>query len=353
MPWPRPSTSARSSLGRTMSTAVVLFTRDLRVHDQPALAEAARTSEHVVPLFVLDDAILRRARRAEPLVVPARRARRPATLAARARRRPRRPARRSRRGDAAARAAAGAADGLRRRRRERVRARARASGSRASARPTRIDAARSSTRRRSFRPGRWRRPARDHYRVFTPYWRRWRGAAAARASRRAPARCALPPGLDAGDLPALARVDGAHAVAGSAARRRASRAAPARALARDGARGLRAARDELAADATSRLSPYLHFGCVSPLEVATAAARRSAGGDAFVRQLCWRDFFQQLLAAYPSLPRATIATAATTTGATTTRRFARWREGRTGVPDRRRRHAPARARGLACTTARA
>ena len=42
-----------------MSTAVVLFTRDLRVHDQPALAEAARTYAHVVPLFVLDDAILR------------------------------------------------------------------------------------------------------------------------------------------------------------------------------------------------------------------------------------------------------------------------------------------------------
>ena len=40
------------------SVAVVVFTRDLRVDDQPALARAAREAEHVVPLFVLDDAIL-------------------------------------------------------------------------------------------------------------------------------------------------------------------------------------------------------------------------------------------------------------------------------------------------------
>ncbi len=39
-------------------TAVVLLTRDLRTHDQPALAVAAATAERVVPLFVLDDGIL-------------------------------------------------------------------------------------------------------------------------------------------------------------------------------------------------------------------------------------------------------------------------------------------------------
>ena len=37
-----------------MRTAIVLFTRDLRVHDQPALAAATEAAEHVVPLFVLD-----------------------------------------------------------------------------------------------------------------------------------------------------------------------------------------------------------------------------------------------------------------------------------------------------------
>jgi deoxyribodipyrimidine photo-lyase len=41
------------------STAVVWFRRDLRVHDLPALVAAHAQHERVVPLFVLDDALLR------------------------------------------------------------------------------------------------------------------------------------------------------------------------------------------------------------------------------------------------------------------------------------------------------
>ena len=67
-------------------------------------------------------------------------------------------------------------------------------------------------------------------------------------------------------------------------------------------RRLREGRDDLADDSTSRLSPYLRFGCLSPLEVAERARGR-AGGDAFVRQLCWRDFHYQLFAARPELAR--------------------------------------------------
>ena len=40
------------------STIVVLFTRDLRLHDHPALAEAVKRAERVVPLFVLDTSLL-------------------------------------------------------------------------------------------------------------------------------------------------------------------------------------------------------------------------------------------------------------------------------------------------------
>jgi deoxyribodipyrimidine photo-lyase len=49
---------------------------------------------------------------------------------------------------------------------------------------------------------------------------------------------------------------------------------------------------------TSMLSPYLHFGCISPLEVEHRAGE-VAGAAPFVRQLAWRDFFHQLLAARP------------------------------------------------------
>src|SRR5918994_6387337 len=39
-------------------TEIVWFRRDLRVHDHPALTAAARGEGHVVPVFVLDDALL-------------------------------------------------------------------------------------------------------------------------------------------------------------------------------------------------------------------------------------------------------------------------------------------------------
>ena len=41
-----------------MQSTIVLFNRDVRVHDHPALRTAVRATDRVVPLFVLDDDIL-------------------------------------------------------------------------------------------------------------------------------------------------------------------------------------------------------------------------------------------------------------------------------------------------------
>ena len=57
--------------------------------------------------------------------------------------------------------------------------------------------------------------------------------------------------------------------------------------------------DDLAADDTSRLSPYLHFGCVSPAEV--AGHFDDGEGEPFLRQLCWRDFFLQVTSAFGAI----------------------------------------------------
>ena len=40
-----------------MDTAIVVFTRDLRLHDNPALHQASVRARQVVPLFVMDPAI--------------------------------------------------------------------------------------------------------------------------------------------------------------------------------------------------------------------------------------------------------------------------------------------------------
>nr|WP_255672045.1 deoxyribodipyrimidine photo-lyase [Glycomyces amatae] len=135
----------------------------------------------------------------------------------------------------------------------------------------------------------------DHYKVFTPYWRAW-----SRAPRRpvepAPERVRLPEGVTGGDPAAvLGPVPGANpAFPGgeAAAADRLDQWAPR-------AEDYPELSDDLAADATSRLSPYLSFGCLSP-RVLAADPRLP---DAFVRQLCWRDFHHQVLAAFPDLAR--------------------------------------------------
>jgi deoxyribodipyrimidine photo-lyase len=67
-----------------------------------------------------------------------------------------------------------------------------------------------------------------------------------------------------------------------------------------GLAGFPGRRDVLAGAATSRLSADLHFGTISPLELATSAAG-AAGGEAYVRQLCWRDFYLQVTGAFPDI----------------------------------------------------
>jgi deoxyribodipyrimidine photo-lyase len=61
--------------------------------------------------------------------------------------------------------------------------------------------------------------------------------------------------------------------------------------------------DRLSRD-SSRLSPYLHFGCLSAREIdAQTAMRRGKGAEEFRRQLAWRDFYGQLLLHHPDAAR--------------------------------------------------
>ena len=138
----------------------------------------------------------------------------------------------------------------------------------------------------------------DHYAVFTPYHRKWLGAPW-RAVVAKPRCIAVPDGIEAGEMPAIGDLTGGvrapDVVPGgeTEARARLNR------WTRADLDEYPDRHDDLPGDATSRLSPYLHFGCISPLEVATKLRDR-AGGAAYVRQLCWRDFFHQLLAARPA-----------------------------------------------------
>ena len=168
----------------------------------------------------------------------------------------------------------------------------------------------------------------DHYRVFTPYWRRW-SAAARREPVAAPRRLALPEGVRADTAPLRGLERGRASPDLPDGGERAGRRRLA-AWERSGLRRYGERRDDLAADATSRLSPYLHLGCLSPLEVAVRAEERE-GGEPFARQLCWRDFHHQLLRAIPGLPGEEMRDRGERPR-DDAEGLAAWREGRTGVP---------------------
>ena len=88
--------------------------------------------------------------------------------------------------------------------------------------------------------------------------------------------------------------------------------------------------DDLPGDATSRLAPYLHLGCVSPLEIARGSLGRD-GAEPFVRQLAWRDFYHQVLAARPDASWADFRHRGDHWVSDPAGLDA-WREGRTGFP---------------------
>jgi deoxyribodipyrimidine photo-lyase len=297
--------------------AIVLFTQDLRVHDQAALTAATKGHEQVVPLFVLDETLLRDAgtpNRISFLLDSLRGLR--ASL-------------RELGGDLVVRRGDTVAEVAR-------------IASATGAKTLFVgDAVSLYAQRRLGRlrdllevrvtntvtavpPSDLVPEGRDHYRVFTPYWRRWRETPRPTVLD-APARVVLPD-LAAGRLPDLSELvvgrpspdlpTGGEAVA----RRRLDR------WLGDSGAGYEAARDDLAADRTSRLSPYLHFGCISANEVATRV-----GEGEFVRQLCWRDFYAQLLAANPRTPREDLH-AGRREWNSDDDALARWRAGCTGMP---------------------
>ena len=169
----------------------------------------------------------------------------------------------------------------------------------------------------------------DHYRMFTPYWRVWSGL-----PRRPPVR--LPTKLPVARLPAPGRLPRLSRIAaGSPAgdrQRGGEREGRARldSWLRSGPERYADGRDELAREQTSRLSPYLHFGCLSAGSVLDRLPD-GEGGRAFARQLCWRDFHHQVLFARPDIPRADYRPRGDRWRRSEAAADA-WRNGRTGYP---------------------
>jgi deoxyribodipyrimidine photo-lyase len=304
-----------------------VFTRDLRVHDHPGLAAAVRGADAVVPAFVLDDAILgsrfaaanRLGFLAEALAdLDASLRARGAALVVR-------------RGDWVGEVARLVHDSGA----DVVHVASDVSGYAATRMRRLVDAVgplgacvEAHDGITVVPPGAVVPDGRDHYAVFTPYFRQWQSVPW-RAVAPTPRSVTLPPGIPTGRVPSVAALTGGRRAPGvvpggeTAARARLNRWVRAH-LAHYEAR-----HDDLAGDTTSHLSASLHFGCVSPLEVATRLRGRDGAG-VFLRQLAWRDFFAQVLAARPDAAWSDYRGSSRWTR--DDEGFAAWRAGRTGFP---------------------
>ncbi|MBL8778508.1 MAG: deoxyribodipyrimidine photo-lyase [Acidimicrobiales bacterium] len=179
-------------------------------------------------------------------------------------------------------------------------------------------------------PGTLHTQAGDPFKVFTPFWRAWdpraretptaaptvawvAGLASSRPSPVPPPEGVVLPAP--GEEGAHARLDGFLA---------------------DAVHRYHEGRDEPGVDGSSRLSPYLKYGCLHPRQVLDRLAPGEPGPDALRRELAWRDFYADVLFHRPDtahqafLPK--MRAMRVDEGPSTEGRFAAWREGRTGYP---------------------
>ncbi len=180
------------------------------------------------------------------------------------------------------------------------------------------------------------------FRVFTPFWRACLRHLEPRAPLPAPSRIdgvATPPqSARVADLQLLPMPDWAAGLRAEWTPGEAGARARLEGFLADAVTKYGAARDRPDLAATSKLSPHLHHGEISPRQCWHAARASieggaSAGGEAFVRQLIWREFSYHLLHHFPSLPeRAFRPEFEGFAWQDDLSALERWHHGRTGFP---------------------
>ena len=182
------------------------------------------------------------------------------------------------------------------------------------------------------------------YKVFTPFWRNARARLEIRQPTRAPRTIDAPRHGKSLDLDALGLLpkipwDAAFGEAWTP-----GEAGAHKALNRflKSAVGDYAERRDIPGErGTSRLSPHLHFGEVSPMQIVASleaashgSAKQGAGGEAYLRELGWREFSHHLLYHFPESAERNLDPAfdAFPWARISAARLARWKRGKTGLP---------------------
>jgi len=185
----------------------------------------------------------------------------------------------------------------------------------------------------------------EPYRVFTPYWRSVRPTIAVTAA------CAELAAAEWSELPASESLEAFQLLPrirwdqGFADIWRPGEAGAEEALqlfCDDALADYATGRDVPARHGTSRLSPHLHFGEISPQQIHRAlhertqrmSARKRPDIEPFLRELGWREFSHHLLYHFPQTPTQSFnpAFASFPWASDDDAQLQRWQQGRTGIP---------------------
>jgi deoxyribodipyrimidine photo-lyase len=316
-----------------LSAALLWLRRDLRLHDHPALQAALDATQRVVPVFCLDDGLLRGRHASGPRTqfllecltdLDASLRKRGSRLFVRHGPPDREIPQLARELDAESVHFSGDVSPFARARQTQVTRALQADGVAAHAHPGLfvVDRLRDVTTGSG-----------NPYTVFTPFYRNWESQPR-RDVRGAPRRLSDPGShVAAGAVPTLEDLgltqECSHPMPGgeTAARSALERFLTGAVDAYDDGR------DVLSGENVSRLSPYLHFGCLSPRDIEDRLGR-GRGPAAFRRQLCWRDFYAHVLGHFPANARSEYQERyrGKIRWSYARQRFEAWCEGQTGFP---------------------
>jgi len=171
------------------------------------------------------------------------------------------------------------------------------------------------------------------YSVFSPFFRTWLELERRELLEAPEALPGLPAELRQGEIPALEALGLEQEVAEPKRGGETEAQRTLDAFLDDGIHEYVDNHDALGEDKTSRLSPYLHFGCLTPRQIEERLPP-GEGPEAFHRQLCWRDFYHHVLVHYPGNATSEFQQRyrGTIEWSYARKPFEAWTEGRTGYP---------------------
>ena len=188
-----------------------------------------------------------------------------------------------------------------------------------------------------FEPGSIRTTSGSFFQVFTPFWNAlWNQRGELRSPVKAPAAIPAPArwpqSLTVSDLQLEPKIDWAAGIRAVWTPGEESAQVALRSFARTPVENYAADRDRTDHDGTSRLSPHLHFGEVSPIQIWHAASAKPHS-ESYLRQLAWREFAYHLLSEHPhTLSEPFNPQFRHFPWRSNARRLKAWQQGRTGYP---------------------